>query len=134
MLKVFTRFVITNCNQHVSLWYQYTSRFKTSRFNFKDTSCIWLTFAPVQFLILLVLSNVHDECITWILHSYLIYSDINAVAHLRHAAMDMSADESYQLPTKGNDTCLCAAKNVITSLQRKPVFFVIGSLKILRKS
>ena len=31
--------------------------------------------------------------------------------------MDMSADESYQLPTKGNDICLCAAKNVATSLQ-----------------
>ena len=31
--------------------------------------------------------------------------------------MDISADESYQLPTKGNDICLCAAKNVATSLQ-----------------
>ena len=31
--------------------------------------------------------------------------------------MDMSIDESYQLPTKGNDMCLCAAKNVAASLQ-----------------
>ena len=45
------------------------------------------------------------------------YSDINAVAYLHHAAMDMSADESYHLPIKGNDTCLCAAQNVAMSLQ-----------------
>ena len=31
--------------------------------------------------------------------------------------MDMSVNESYQLPTKGNDICLRAAKNVAASLQ-----------------
>ena len=31
--------------------------------------------------------------------------------------MDMSADEIYHLPTKGNGTCSCAAKNVAMSLQ-----------------
>ena len=39
------------------------------------------------------------------------------IAQLRHAVMDMSVDESYQLPTKGNDICLKAAKNVAASLQ-----------------
>ena len=39
------------------------------------------------------------------------------IAQLRHAVMDMSVDESYQLPTKGNDICLRAAKSVAASLQ-----------------
>ena len=42
---------------------------------------------------------------------------MNTAAHLRHAVMDMLIDESYQLPTKGNDICLRAAKNVAASLQ-----------------
>ena len=67
------------------------------------------------------------------------YSDINAVAHLRHAAMDMSVNKSYQLSTKGNDTCLCAAKNVITTEQvcrlhqRKPGFFCNWLIESLEK-
>ena len=39
------------------------------------------------------------------------------IAQLCHAVMDMSVDESYQLPTKGNDICLRAAKSVAASLQ-----------------
>ena len=69
------------------------------------------------------------------MHAVAFYSDINAVAHLRHAVMHMSVDESYQLPTKGNDTCLCAAKNVSASLripsEESKVFccWLIGSLE-----
>lgn len=60
----------------------------------------------------------HLQCALIMMYSvYDAFSDINTVAHLRHAVMDMSVDESYLLPTKGNDICLHAAKNVAASLK-----------------
>ena len=47
---------------------------------------------------------------------YIVYMPLDYIAQLCHAVMDMSVDESYQLPTKGNDICLRAAKNVAASL------------------
>ena len=61
---------------------------------------------------------------------------MNTAAHLRHAVMDMLVDESYQLPTKGNDICLRAAKNVAASLQtpsEQTRIFVIGLSQISTK-
>ena len=37
--------------------------------------------------------------------------------HVWDAVVDMSADESYHLPTTGNEVCLKAAKIMISSLQ-----------------
>ena len=48
---------------------------------------------------------------------YIVYMPLDYIAQLCHAVMDMSVDKSYQLPTKGNDICLRAAKNVAASLQ-----------------
>ena len=62
------------------------------------------------------------------------YSDINAVARLCHAVFDMSADESYQLPSKGNDTCKKCINKFADSIR---VFcsWLIGSLeKIIRSA
>ena len=61
--------------------------------------------------VMLILSNVHV-----FMTRVLCFLDIDTVTHLRHAVMDISADESYQLPTKENDICLRAAKNVAGSL------------------
>lgn len=42
---------------------------------------------------------------------------VTDVVRLRQAVLEMSADESYHLPTKGNDICLRAVKAVIATLQ-----------------
>ena len=57
---------------------------------------------------------------------YILFLDID---HVRDAVVDMSADESYHLPTTGNEVCLKAARTMISSLQspsQEARSFVIG--------
>ena len=44
-------------------------------------------------------------------------STLDNTDHVRDAVVDMCADESYHLPTTGNEVCLKAAKIIISSLQ-----------------
>ena len=46
---------------------------------------------------------------------YILFLD--NIDHVRDAVVDMSADESYHLPTTGNEVCLKAARIMISSLQ-----------------